>query len=63
MSLDETDCRLLSALQHDAHLTAQELGEQLHLSPSQAGRRRQRLEQEGYFISRIAWAATPIKKC
>ena len=49
MHLDDTDSRLLSALQKNAHLTAQELGEQLHLSPSQAGRRRQRLEQEGFI--------------
>ena len=34
-------------LQENAHLTAQELGERLNLSPSQAGRRRQRLEAEG----------------
>jgi len=47
--LDETDTRLLAALQADAHLTAQELGEMLNLSPSQAGRRRQRLESEGYI--------------
>ncbi|MFD2738451.1 Lrp/AsnC family transcriptional regulator [Sulfitobacter aestuarii] len=47
--LDEIDNRLLAALQRDAHMTAQELGEQLHLSPSQAGRRRQRLESEGYI--------------
>ena len=47
MKLDDTDRRLLAALQADAHLTAQELGEHLHLSPSQAGRRRQRLEEMG----------------
>lgn len=47
--LDETDIRLLTALQKDAHLTAQQLGEQLNLSASQAGRRRQRLEAEGYI--------------
>ncbi len=46
--LDDTDTRLLSALQKNAHLTAQELGDLLNLSPSQAGRRRQRLEAEGY---------------
>lgn len=45
--LDETDSRLLAALQKNAHLTAQELGELLNLSPSQAGRRRQRLESCG----------------
>ncbi|MEM6306282.1 MAG: Lrp/AsnC family transcriptional regulator [Pseudomonadota bacterium] len=47
--LDQMDTRLLSAVQKNAHLTAQELGEMLHLSASQAGRRRQRLEAEGYI--------------
>lgn len=45
--LDDTDHRLLAALQKDAHLTAQQLGEMLNLSASQAGRRRQRLEAAG----------------
>lgn len=49
MALDSTDIRLLEALQRDAHLTAHDLGEVLNLSPSQAGRRRQRLESEGYI--------------
>ena len=49
ITLDETDCRLLAALQKNAHLTAQELGDLLNLSASQAGRRRQRLEAEGYI--------------
>lgn len=47
--LDDIDNRLLGALQKNAHLTAQELGDVLHLSPSQVGRRRQRLEGEGYI--------------
>lgn len=47
--LDALDKRLLDALQRNAHFTAHELGEQLGLSPSQAGRRRQRLEAEGYI--------------
>ena len=46
--LDTIDKRLLAALQTDGQLTAQELATQLNLSPSQAGRRRQRLEAEGY---------------
>lgn len=54
MTLDQTDCRLLSALQENAHLTAQELGEMLNLSASQAGRRRQRLETEGYITGYAA---------
>ncbi|MGR3714710.1 MAG: Lrp/AsnC family transcriptional regulator [Shimia sp.] len=52
--LDNTDMRLLSALQKNAHLTAQELGDILNLSASQAGRRRQRLEVEGFIESYIA---------
>ncbi len=52
--LDDTDRRLLSALQKNAHLTAQELGDLLNLSPSQAGRRRQRLESEGYVQGYVA---------
>lgn len=52
--LDSLDTRLLAALQKNAHLTAQELSDLLHLSPSQVGRRRQRLEAEGYIESYIA---------
>ncbi|THD84540.1 Lrp/AsnC family transcriptional regulator [Aliigemmobacter aestuarii] len=47
--LDPTDSRLLAEVQKNALLTAQELGERLNLSASQAGRRRQRLEAEGYI--------------
>ncbi|WP_415921012.1 Lrp/AsnC family transcriptional regulator [Tateyamaria sp. SN6-1] len=47
--LDSADTRLLAALQADGHATAQELSAQLHLSASQVGRRRQRLEAEGYI--------------
>ncbi len=46
---DQTDKRLMAALQADAHLTAHDLGSALNLSASQAGRRRQRLEAEGYI--------------
>ena len=52
--LDDIDTRLLAAVQKNAHLTAQELGELLHLSPSQAGRRRQRLEADGFIEGYIA---------
>lgn len=52
--LDEIDSRLLTALQRDAHLTAQDLSGLLHLSPSQIGRRRQRLEAEGYITGYAA---------
>jgi DNA-binding Lrp family transcriptional regulator len=48
--LDETDSRLLAEVQKDATLTSEVLGTRLNLSASQAGRRRQRLESEGYII-------------
>lgn len=52
--IDEMDKKLIAALQQDAHLTAQQLGERLNLSASQAGRRRQRLEAEGVIESYTA---------
>lgn len=47
MTLDDTDLALLTAIQRDATLTADALGQLLNLSASQVGRRRQRLEAEG----------------
>lgn len=47
--LDDTDLRLLTELQQNASLTSEVLGQRLNLSPSQIGRRRQRLETEGYI--------------
>ena len=52
--LDATDSRLLAEIQANAMLTAQELGDLLNLSPSQAARRRQRLEAEGYVTGYAA---------
>jgi DNA-binding Lrp family transcriptional regulator len=52
--IDEIDSRLLAAIQKNALLTAQELGDVLNLSASQAARRRQRLEAEGYITSYAA---------
>lgn len=43
--LDRTDRRLLRALQQNGAMTAQDMGRYLGLSTSQAGRRRQKLEQ------------------
>jgi DNA-binding Lrp family transcriptional regulator len=45
--LDAVDSRLLALVQAKGDLTAQDLGVALNLSPSQAARRRQRLEVEG----------------
>ncbi|MEM9427429.1 MAG: Lrp/AsnC family transcriptional regulator [Pseudomonadota bacterium] len=49
--LDSTDIALLTTLQRDAQITSEKLGELLNLSASQVGRRRQRLEAEGYIES------------
>ena len=59
-TLDQIDSRLLEALQKNAHLTAQELGERLNLSASQAGRRRQRLEEQG-LVTGYAARLAPMK--
>ena len=58
--LDAIDFRLLAALQDDAMLTSQDLSDLLHLSPSQAARRRQRLEAAGY-ITRYRAELDPAK--
>lgn len=42
--MDDIDREMLRLLQRDGRLTSDELGRRLHLSASQAGRRRQRLE-------------------
>ncbi|CUH76487.1 Lrp/AsnC family transcriptional regulator [Tropicibacter naphthalenivorans] len=55
MILDPTDIALLAALQQNGQATAQELGARLNLSASQAGRRRQRLEEAGVIQGYRAW--------
>ncbi|MCA2011924.1 Lrp/AsnC family transcriptional regulator [Cereibacter sphaeroides] len=52
--IDEMDAKILAAVQQNAMLTAQELGERINLSPSQAARRRARLEAEGYVTAYYA---------
>jgi len=58
--LDRTDSLLLKALQKNSNLTSQELGDILNLSPSQAGRRRQRLEEDG-FITGFRARLDPVR--
>ncbi|WP_342078919.1 Lrp/AsnC family transcriptional regulator [Yoonia sp. SS1-5] len=55
MELDPIDLKLLAALQRDSTITAHGLGEALNMSPSQAGRRRQRLETEGIIAGYRAY--------
>lgn len=57
MSLDPSDLQLLAALQRDSTLTAQDLGDAVNMSASQAGRRKQRLEAEGYIAGYRAYLA------
>lgn len=52
--MDDTDRRLLDLIQRDGTLTAEALGRALSLSASQAGRRRARLEAEGYVRATVA---------
>jgi DNA-binding Lrp family transcriptional regulator len=62
-TLDPIDTRLLKLLQQDASLTTAQLSERLHLSASQIGRRRARLEQEGLITgihARISAAKTGL---
>jgi DNA-binding Lrp family transcriptional regulator len=54
MLLDDTDKQLLNTLQADAHATADTLAETINLSPSQAGRRRQRIEASGIITGYTA---------
>lgn len=57
-ALDGFDVKLLVALQENAALTNQEIGERIGLSASQVSRRRQRLEQDG-VIRRYRAALSP----
>ncbi|SEO75652.1 DNA-binding transcriptional regulator, Lrp family [Salinihabitans flavidus] len=54
MALDETDRRILRALQKDGRMSNADLAESIHLSPSACHRRVQRLEGEGYIRGYVA---------
>lgn len=51
MSLDYKDIALLAQLQRNAQTSVLELSEALSMSASQIGRRKQRLEADGYIVS------------
>lgn len=51
MTLDNKDIRLLGLLQKSGLSSALELSDKLGMSASQIGRRRQRLEAEGYITN------------
>lgn len=52
--LDDTDRRLLTALQKQGRLSNAELSEKVNLSPSACHRRVQRLEKEGFIGGYVA---------
>lgn len=54
MSLDETDKRILTALQRKGRLSNSDLSETINLSPSACHRRVQRLEKDGYIKNYVA---------
>lgn len=53
-SLDESDCRILTALQQDASRTNRSLAREVGLSPAPCLRRTQRLEQSGVVRGYVA---------
>ncbi|PIE13534.1 MAG: AsnC family transcriptional regulator [Rhodobacterales bacterium] len=54
MSLDETDQRILRALQRKGRMSNADLSDSINLSPSACHRRVQRLEAEGYIRDYVA---------
>lgn len=54
MSLDETDRRILAALQRKGRMSNADLSERINLSPSACHRRVQRLEADGYIRDYVA---------
>ena len=54
MSLDQTDRRILAALQKQGRISNADLSEMVNLSPSACHRRVQRLETDGYIRDYVA---------
>ena len=54
LQLDDTDRRILRALQRNGRLTNAQLSEMAHLSPSACHRRVQQLEKSGYIRDYVA---------
>src|SRR5699024_5307471 len=52
--LDRYDLRILHELQHNAHLSNQELAERIGLSASPCSRRVKALEDQGYILKYVA---------
>ncbi len=54
IEIDNTDARILNALQKRGRMSNAELSEQVNLSPSACHRRVQRLESEGFIANYVA---------
>lgn len=54
MTLDETDLRILAALQEDGSLTNKQLAMKVHLSPTPVFERVKKLRDEGYIKKYVA---------
>jgi len=52
--LDKTDRQIIALLQQNAHLTNQEIGQQIHLSKTPVHERIKRLERDGYIDRYVA---------
>ena len=52
--LDETDLQILRILQKNAKLTAKELADAVHLTPTPVFERQKRLERKGYIKKYVA---------
>lgn len=63
MNLDETDKRLLRALQRKGRASHAELSEMVNLSPSACHRRVQRLERAGAITGYVALVAPAAVEC
>ena len=53
LMLDKVDISILSALQENALITHQQIGEKIHLSSSQISRRIQRMQSEGVIAKYV----------
>ena len=54
MALDETDKRILRAVQRDAERSTSEIAEEVGLSQAPCWRRLQKLKEEGYIKAQVA---------
>lgn len=52
--MDQTDKRILAQLQSDSALSHSEIGDRVHLSPSQVSRRILKLQQDGIIRKQVA---------